>query len=395
MQTIRLTVFDETLRDGEQQVGIFFDLETKHNLAQLITATGVHGIALMPAIHYTEVELVKNLVEGGLQKTLIASTMMGQQYIDQAKECGVTKIILFHGISDRLLWLRDAQLRFLLPDDETLLKHNFIQEQEKDQIIEKLRQQMLDKVITNLEYAVNQGLKVCFAAEDASRADFDFLVTCIHKFQPYIDHFLLCDTVGILTPEKTRNWIHNLIAFTNNQTPLAVHFHNDRGLALENTIQAILAGATGISGTFGGIGERAGNVALEQVLNGLKLRYGWQVAGINYQAFAAVLEYQKEQGIFAHQPYSPETLRCETGIHVDSLIRDRNSYYLFPHGKPEIWFGKFSGAANFQYLFEKELKKTLSKEKYQQFRDLIKEIAIQEKRSFSKEEVLEILQDYL
>lgn len=393
MQTIRLTVFDETLRDGEQQVGIFFDLETKHNLAQLITATGVHGIALMPAIHYTEVELVKNLVEGGLQKTLIASTMMGQQYIDQAKECGVAKIILFHGISDRLLWLRDAQLRCLLPDDETFPKHKSLQE--KDQIIEKLRQQMLDKVLTNLEYAVNQGLKVCFAAEDASRADFDFLVTCINKFQPYIEHFLLCDTVGILTPEKTRNWIHNLIEFTNNQTPLAVHFHNDRGLALENTIQAILAGATGISGTFGGIGERAGNVALEQILNGLKLRYGWQVAGINYQAFAAVLEYQKEQGILSHQPYSPETLRCETGIHVDSLIRDRNSYYLFPHGKPEIWFGKFSGAANFQYLFEKELKKPLSKEKYQQFRNLIKEIAIQEKRSFSQEEVLKILQDYL
>ncbi len=130
-------------------------------------------------------------------------------------------------------------------------------------------------------------------------------------------------------------------------------------------------------------------------MNGLKLRYGWQVAGINYRAFNDVLEYQKEKSIFANQPYSPETLRCETGIHVDSLMRDLNSYYLFPHGKPEIWFGKFSGAANFQYLFEKELNQPLSKEKYREFRDLIKTISIKEKRSFSAQDVLEILKSYL
>jgi benzylmalate synthase len=394
MKTIKLTIFDETLRDGEQQVGIFFDAETKHNLAQLITATGVHGIAIMPAIHPTEAQLTKNFIHQGLKHLIVASTMMGQQYIDQSLECGVEKIILFHSVSDRLLWLRDSKLRHLLPD-MVQGSINEIFSSNKEEVMQQLRQQMLDKVLTNLEYAVSKGLKVCFAAEDATRADFDFLVTCINKFKPYIEQFLLCDTVGILTPETTKNWLRNLIEFTQNKTPLTVHFHNDRALALENTIQAILAGANGISGTFGGIGERAGNVALEQVLNGLKLRYGLQVAGINYSAFADVLAYQKQQGIFANQPYSPETLRCETGIHVDSLMRDRNSYYLFPHGKPEVWFGKFSGAANFQYLFEKELKQPLKPEKYQEYRDLIKEIAIQEKRSFSTAEVLEILKDYL
>jgi isopropylmalate/homocitrate/citramalate synthase len=386
MKTIKLTIFDETLRDGEQQVGIFFDTETKHNLAQLITATGVHGIAIMPAIHSTEAQLTKNLIDRGLKHLIVASTMMGQKYIDRSLECGVEKIILFHGISDRLLWLRNSKLRHLLPNFET---------EETGEIIQQIRQQMLDTVLANLEYAVSQGLKVCFAAEDATRADFDFLVTCINKFQAYIEQFLLCDTVGILTPETTKNWLRNLIEFTHNRTPLTVHFHNDRGLALENTIQAIIAGATGISGTFGGIGERAGNVAIEQVLNGLKLRYGWQVSGINYQAFDRILAYQKQHNIVANQPYSLETLRCETGIHVDSLMRDRNSYYLFPHGKPEVWFGKFSGAANFKYLFEKELKYPLKAQKYQEFRDLIKEISIKEKRSFSTNEVLEILKDYL
>lgn len=380
MITTTLTIFDETLRDGEQQVGIFFDAETKHTLAQLIVHTGVHHVALMPAIHQTEAKLVKSLVSQGYQQTLVASTMMGERYINESIECGVKTIILFNAVSDRLLWLRDPQFR------DRPLDRDF-----NPEIIPHIRQRMLDKVLVNLKYATSKGLKVCFAAEDASRADFDFLVECINKFNPYVNHFLLCDTVGILTPENTKLWLRNLIEFTNNKTPLAVHFHNDRGLALENTIQAVLAGATGISGTFDGIGERAGNVAIEQVLNGLKLRYGWQVEGINYDAFTEVTNYLNSRGFRANVPYSPETLRYETGIHVDSLLRDRDSYYLFPHGQPEIWFGKFSGASNFQYLFEKHLNKPLSKKKYQEFREIIKAISIKQKRSFSAEEVLTIL----
>ena len=401
MKKIKLAIFDETLRDGEQQVGIFFDAETKRNLARLIAATGVDGIAIMPAVHPTEIQVIRDLIDRGFKQTIIASTMMDRKYIDRSCECGVEKIILFHALSDRLLWLRNAKLRHLLPNFDRGLgevrscnNYNSLEKAERE-IIASLREETIKKISNNIQYAVSKGLKVCFAAEDASRADFDFLVTCINRLSPYIEQFFLCDTVGILTPESTKNWIRNLIEYTNNKTPLTVHFHNDRGLALENTIQAVVAGAKGVSGTFGGIGERAGNAALEQVLNGLKLRYGWQIEGINVRAIDAVLEYQKQKGIIANQPYSPETLRCETGIHVDSLRRELNSYYLFPHGKPEIWYGKFSGAANFQYLFEKELNRPLPPEKYREFRDLIKNISIKEKRSFSTNEVLEILKSYL
>ncbi|HEY9769095.1 MAG TPA: 2-isopropylmalate synthase [Coleofasciculaceae cyanobacterium] len=377
MKTIALTIFDETLRDGEQQVGIFFDAQTKHELAQLIVKTGVHYLALMPAIHQTEAKLAKRLINLGMQQTLVASTMMEKKYIDRSKDCGVETIILFNAVSDRLLSLRDPEFRD--------------QAAENPAAIEQIRQKMITKVLAHLKYAAAQRLKICFAAEDASRADFDFLVECITKFQPYISHFLLCDTVGVLTPEDTKLWLRNLIEFTNNKTPLTVHFHNDRGLALENTIQAILAGATGISGTFGGIGERAGNVAIEQVLNGLKLRYGWRVAGINYDALAEVTNYLSNKGFYANAPYSPASLRYETGIHVDSLCCDRSSYYLFAQGKPEVWFGKFSGASNFQYLFEHHLNQPLPPEKYQEFRERIKNMAIEQKRSFSADEVLSLL----
>ncbi len=382
---IRLTIFDETLRDGEQQVGLFFDRETKQALAQLIAQTGVHYFALMPAVHDTEVSLVKSLINQGLGSQIVASTMMGERFIDQSQECGVKTLILFHAVSDRLLWLRDPEIR-----NNPQYQHQTIEEAGNPQLINQIRQTMLDKVLVKLNYAAVKGLKICFAAEDASRADFDFLVECINKFEPYIDHFLLCDTVGILTPETTKFWIRNLLELAPNAS-LIVHFHNDFGLALENTIQALLAGATGISGTFGGIGERAGNVAIEQVLNGLKLRFGWQVEGINYDAFAHVSNYLENQGIRANIPFSNEARRYETGIHVKSLLRDRNSYYPFTHGQPEIWFGKCSGASNFQYLFEHYLQQPRSVEEYQQYRDLIKAISIAQKRSFSAEEVLILL----
>lgn len=379
MNEISLTIFDETLRDGEQQVGIFFDAATKEELAQLIINTGVDYLALMPAVHPTEAELAKSS-SILYPKQIAASTMMGENHIVHARDCGVKTIILFHAVSDRLLHLRDSQ---------------FANKPATPEVIEQVRQKMLVRVITKLKYAVDRGLKVCFAAEDASRADFDFLVQCIDKFRPYLDHFILCDTVGILSPEDTKLWIRNLIEFTGDRTPLTVHFHNDRGLALENTIQAIVAGARGVSGTFGGIGERAGNAAIEQVLNGLKLRYGWQVAGIDYDALKEVTDYLDCRGFRANAPYSPASLRYETGIHVNSLCSDRSSYYLFEGGQPEIWFGKFSGASNFQYLFEHYLNCPLPPEKYRQFREQVKHLAIQQKRSFSTEEVLHLLDWHL
>ncbi|MEM6614703.1 MAG: 2-isopropylmalate synthase [Cyanobacteria bacterium P01_C01_bin.72] len=377
MKQIPLTIFDETLRDGEQQVGIFFDTATKNVLAQLIAQTGVHYLALMPAIHPTEAELVKKLTHLELQNILAASTMMGEKYIEQSQNCGVQTIILFNAVSDRLLTLRDP------------LSSHYAHPTQTE--INQIRSRMIDRVIFHLQYAVSKGLKICFAAEDASRADFDFLVECITKFQPYIEQFLLCDTVGILTPEDSKLWLRNLVEFTEDRTPLAVHFHNDRGLALENTIQAVLAGARGISGTFGGIGERAGNVALEQVLNGLRLRYGWEIPGIDYNALIKVTDYLAHRGFIANAPYSAESLRYETGIHVDSLCSDRSSYYLFSQGEPDVWYGKFSGASNFQYLFEHCLDQPQPAEQYQKFREQIKNMAIAQKRSFSQAETLELL----
>ena len=132
-------------------------------------------------------------------------------------------------------------------------------------------------------------------------------------------------------------------------------------------------------------------MALEQVLNGLRLRYDWEIEGINYDALVQVTNYLNSRGYKANTPYSPASLRYETGIHVDSLCSDRSSYYLFNQGQPEVWYGKFSGASNFQYLFEHCLQQPQSQDKYQQFREEIKDLSIKHKRSFSQAEVLKLL----
>lgn len=388
MPTLPLIMSDETLRDGEQQAGLFFPYETKKTLAKLISQAGIHQIAIMPAVHETEEHLLKTLVAEGLGSTMTASTMLGKQFIDRAKACGIERIILFYAVSDRLLLLRDAEVRNLTAHPEKIEDDNL-----PNALVCRVRQNMINKVLENLRYATSAevGLKVEFAAEDASRADFNFLVQCIREFQPYIEHFVLCDTMGILTPEKTYVWVRDILELVNNAA-LGVHFHNDLGMALENTLQAVIAGASMISGTFRGIGERAGNIPLEQVLNGLRLRFGIEVEGINYEALSQVTDYLDSLGVRPASPYSQAALRHESGIHVNGFLRDPDSYHIFPHAAPEIWFGKCSGSSNFQYLFEKQLNKPLTPEDYNRMRDKIKSLSIQEQRCFSPEEVVELFE---
>ncbi len=219
MKTLPLKISDETLRDGEQQAGVFFSYETKRTLSHLIAKIGVDSINIMPSICQTEESLIETLVSEGLKDRIISTTMLSQQQIDQAKASGINRIFLFHALSDRLLFLRNRQIRELPEFQGKTVDDNIPQA-----IIDTLRQEMIAKVLENLRYATSEevGLKVVFAAEDATRADFDFLVHCICSFRPYVEHFMLCDSVGVLSSEKSYVWIHNLRQSTN-EAPLGVH----------------------------------------------------------------------------------------------------------------------------------------------------------------------------
>jgi homocitrate synthase NifV/benzylmalate synthase len=198
--------------------------------------------------------------------------------------------------------------------------------------------------------------------------------------------------VGVLTPEKSYIWVNDLLQSTTG-VALGVHYHNDLGLALENTLQSLMAGASLVSGTFCGLGERAGNVAIEQVLNGLRVRFGIEVEGINYDAIAKVTNYIEQLGIRPAPPYSQTAQTHESGIHVNSLFRDPKSYAIFPHNKINVVFGKWSGVSNFQYLFEKQLHNPQPRKQYEQMRSVIKSLAAEQERYFTANEVLELWED--
>src|SRR4051812_30766109 len=182
LPTIPLKIYDETLRDGEQQAGVIFDYETKHKLAHLIAKTGVSYIDIMPFIDRSEEQLVKTLVSEGLSTIIAPAAMMGKRFIDHARACGARRIILFHSVSDRLMFLRDAEAR-----RSFFFKNKSIDDGVPDAVIAQIRRDVIDKILENLRYATSPdvGLEVDFAAEDASRADFGFLVECIRKFRPY------------------------------------------------------------------------------------------------------------------------------------------------------------------------------------------------------------------
>lgn len=384
MENFPIKILDNTLREGEQQAGLFFSYDTKYELAHLIAQTGAYYVEIMPCVCNQEAELAKTLASEGLGHRLSAATLMGKRYIDLAKDCGIKHVMLFKGLSDRLLWLRDPQI-----GQRSEYQGKTIDDDIPPRLIEQIRQNALDLIVENLRYATEQGLRVDFAIEDASRADFHFLVQCLSSFSPYIKYCLLCDTVGILSPEKSYIWVNDLMQSTTGVN-LGLHYHNDLGMALENTLQSLMAGATLVSGTFCGIGERAGNVALEEVLNGLRIRFGIEVEGINYDKIAAVTDYIENMGVRRAAPYSKQSQRHESGIHVNSLLLDPKSYAVLPHNAIEIIYGKGSGSSNFRYLFEKQLGNPQPKEKYDQMRSVIKSLAIKEERYFTANEVVEL-----
>jgi 2-isopropylmalate synthase len=239
---MRIRIFDTTLRDGEQTPGISLSPDQKLAIAKKLDMLGVDAIeAGFPVISEGEFKAVKMIVSEGLSADICGLTRTSKKDIDAAVDTGLKYIHTFIATSD-------IHLEYKL---------------------KMTREQALAKAIEAVEYGKSRGLQVEFSAEDATRTDRTFLKHVFGEVaKAGADRIDIPDTVGYATPEYMAEITKDAIETT--KLPISVHCHNDFGLAVANALSGIRAGAQCAHVTINGIGERAGNAALEEFVMALK-----------------------------------------------------------------------------------------------------------------------------
>jgi methanogen homocitrate synthase len=219
----------------------------------------------------------------------------------------------------------------------------------------KPRDQVLSEALDIIDLARDHGLKIRFAAEDASRTDISFLKEVfLGGVQRGADLISFADTVGCLVPMEMHAIMSELVAFV--KRPLCVHCHNDMGLASANTITAAQAGAFQLHTTVNGIGERAGNAALEEVLVALKMKAGIDRYDLTHLTeLSAMVErfsgitLQKTKPVVGANAFSHES-----GIHIAAILEDPHTYEFFlpgmVGGQRRFILGKHTGKKALEHI---------------------------------------------
>ncbi|WP_412851632.1 homocitrate synthase [Ectothiorhodospira shaposhnikovii] len=300
-QPLGIVIDDTTLRDGEQSAGVAFNDAERVAIARGLDDLGVPELEIgIPSMGPEERESIALLARLGLKARLLVWSRMRADDLADCAGLGVHMVDLSIPVSDQ-------QIRRKLGRD---------------------REWVLESIRRHVAQALELGLEVGVGGEDASRADPDFLCRVIEIAQAAgARRFRFADTVGIMEPFGVLARIRQLRAVSDLE--IEMHAHDDLGLATANTLAAALGGATHVNTTVNGIGERAGNAALEEVVMGLRRLHGIET-GVELRRFPALshlvetasgrpIHWQKSlvgEGVFTH----------EAGIHVDGLLKDPANY---------------------------------------------------------------------
>lgn len=362
---VSLRICDTTLRDGEQMSGVVFSQDEKIELAKKFSELGIDGVELMPVVSNVEREVAKYLSGCDLGCEIMASTRMSREDVDLAIDCGADRAVLFSSLSDIHLDTYGVS-----------------------------RDENLRRTLDIVDYACDCGMKVDFAGEDSSRADRNYLIDFVGALRGKVDYFLACDTMGIWWQDEVARFVRDVRDATG--VKVGLHLHNDLGQAVANSLTGVRAGAEMVSGTFTGIGERAGNAALEEILVGLNFQHG-VILDVKYEMLGEVCDLVSKYsgvGIHANKPIVGGNAYChESGRHVDAMMKNGGCYENYSPdevGRERSFvYGKQSGVGGLKGRFGKRFS---DKVYYEGLRE-IKARSIEEKRSFGVEEAEAILRE--
>jgi len=378
----RIYLFDTTLRDGEQSPGVSLNVEEKLEIAQQLARLGVDvieaGFPIASPGDFAAVQAIARRVKGPVIAGLCRAV---RGDIDRTWEA-----------------IREAEN----PRIHTFLATSDIHLRYK---LQKSRQEVLEQAVEAVSYARKYCSDVEFSAEDASRSDVDFLAQVVEKvIDAGATVVNLPDTVGYAVPEEFSQFIRTIFEKVPNidKAIISVHCHDDLGLAVANSLAGILAGARQVECAVNGIGERAGNAALEEIIMALYTRQAFFDKTINVSygelfrtsrlvSTLTGMQVQPNKAIVGKNAFAHES-----GIHQDGVLKERTTYEIMSPeliglSRSTLVLGKHSGRHAFRTHMQ-ELGYELTDEELERAFQAFKEIA-DKKKEVTNEDLQALVND--
>ena len=370
---------DITLRDGEQQSGVIFTKDDKIRIAEALAEAGVHRIeAGMPVVSPSDTAAIKEIVKRKLGPQVFAFSRCMVDDVKRAVDCGVAGIVME------------------VPSSTHIIEYAYKWPLEK----------AIDLSIESTAYAHQQGLEVVFFPIDFSRADMKWVLDLIMRVanEGHMDALALVDTFGVLAPHAMQYLVREAKKRVNKR--LEAHFHMDFGMGIANTIMAVAEGVEVIHSTVLGLGERAGNVPMEETAMALLTLYGVDT-GLKLNKLYGLARLVEE--LSGHKVPSNRPVVGEQLFHIESGIiaswwqncGNTRPTELFPYHwdvvgqpAPRVVLGKGSGIDSIKAAL-KAMGLDFTEEEAMQVVMAVKESSLASKRLLTDEEFRAIVEKTL